>query len=713
LPATCVRSWSEKQAELFAGKTVILLPDCDLEGLKKAGKARDLLTAQGVTVRWCYLPRIGNWEHPKPKDGLDSYDYFQLGGTVSELRSAITEKEIKSTDNEGGSKAPKTKPKKMTPGDFILEHWGDRLRWNELLLQVELDGKVLQDIELLYADVLLEYGYKFPKVLFADTLVCLAKRNSYHPVREYLESLKDTPPIDISNLSRRYFGTTNPLYDLYLKKTLIAAVARIFEPGCKHDSALILQGKQGIGKSTFFSVLGGPFFADGLGDVRDGKDELLVLHRAWLHEWAELETLIGSRASGSIKAFLSRSSDLFRVPYGRATQEFKRACVITGTTNHAEFLNDPTGSRRFWVIPVQTDRIDTETLKAERDAIWAGAIRAYLAGESWWLSPEEARQSTELNQDYQVRDVWENPITRYLETVKETSIDEILDKVLQKPLGQATKADQMRVGAILTRLGWERRRVQRSGLRTYLYFPPALPALPCPTLKNEVGQGSNPDSASISAPVPYLPCLFPEKNKFNNGTASGDVADRENKKSSLTPPEGRAGRAEAQNTGGDNVSGVPYLENAGRAGRAGRAEQDDPPFASLEDAPAAAEVVKAVLKDSDAKFIDIAEVFSWVDRSLWDKLSQFLSPDDVQKIATYFPPALPALKNGGNRKISVGDRVRYVGKEHWQVCGDRVLTVKAIEDGNAIVTSPKWWLDKTVPIADLELVVGRQYVKPS
>jgi hypothetical protein len=146
----------------------------------------------------------------------------------------------------------------------------------------------------------------------------------------------------------------------------------------------------------------------------------------------------------------------------------------------------------------------------------------------------------------------------------------------------------------------------------------------------------------------------------------------------------------------------------------GRAEQDDPPFASLEDAQAAAEVVKDLLKDNKASFTDMAEVFSWVDRSLWDKLSQFLSPDEVQKIATYFPPALPALKNGrntsinggGNRKISVGDRVRYVGKDHWQVCGDRVLTVKAI------VTYPKWWIDKTIPIADLELVVG-QCVKPS
>jgi hypothetical protein len=166
-------------------------------------------------------------------------------------------------------------------------------------------------------------------------------------------------------------------------------------------------------------------------------------------------------------------------------------------------------------------------------------------------------------------------------------------------------------------------------------------------LKNEVGQTSNPDSASFSEPVPYLPYLIPEKNKFIEEADSGSSAVIENKKSTLSPLESRAGRAEAQNTGGESFPAVPYLENGGRAGRAGRA---DPPT---------------------------------------------------------------SLNGGGTRKISVGDRVRYVGKEHWQVCGDRVLTVKAIEGDNAVVTYPKWWLDKTLPIVDLELVVGKQCVKPS
>jgi hypothetical protein len=91
LKAISCRLWTDRHAELLKGKTAIIIPDCDTEGIKKATKTAQLLVKHGVTVKWCCLPRIGSWEHPKTKDGLGSYDFFQLGGTTQELRQAIAD----------------------------------------------------------------------------------------------------------------------------------------------------------------------------------------------------------------------------------------------------------------------------------------------------------------------------------------------------------------------------------------------------------------------------------------------------------------------------------------------------------------------------------------------------------------------------------------------------------------------------------------------
>lgn len=162
---------------------------------------------------------------------------------------------------------------------------------------------------------------------------------------------------------------------------MIGAVARALSPGCKLDTALILQGKQGFKKSTFFKILAGDYFDDSLGAVSD-KDERLKLHRFWFIEWSELESIFKGRDVSQTKAFLSSSIDAVRPPYCRDTQDFARASIIVATTNKDEFLSDETGNRRFWIIPVKK-RIDTKLLRKERNAIWAAAVLAYKSGEQW------------------------------------------------------------------------------------------------------------------------------------------------------------------------------------------------------------------------------------------------------------------------------------------------------------------------------------------
>jgi predicted P-loop ATPase len=258
-----------------------------------------------------------------------------------------------------------------------------------------------------------------------------------------------------------------------LRCTLIGAVRRVFEPGCKHDTACVLLGDQGARKSSFWAALGGAFFSDALGDI-SSKDDLMVLHRSWLMEWAELDHIMGRKHAGQIKSFLSQSTDLFRVPYGKATEAFPRRGIIVGSTNRSTgFLQDDTGNRRFWVIPVtrsETNPIDTPTLLTERDAIWAAAVAAYRAGEPNYLPPELAQQVNHENEGYLVENPWTPAVIHWLEARmlgEHITTERILHEAVEKPIERQTRADQMAVAEILRTLGYQRNRVMLAGQRAW------------------------------------------------------------------------------------------------------------------------------------------------------------------------------------------------------------------------------------------------------
>jgi predicted P-loop ATPase len=181
-------------------------------------------------------------------------------------------------------------------------------------------------------------------------------------------------------LAARYLGTNDPLHAILLKKTLIAAVARAYSPGGKVDTICILQGMQGALKSTFWSVLASKeFFTD---DISSGseKDEVMKLSQYWLLEYAEFETAYRKKEVSALKAFLSRQKDSIRLPYAKDVEDVYRPSIFVGTTNKTEFLHDPTGERRYWVIPVWVKKINKALLLRERDAIWAAARECYRSG---------------------------------------------------------------------------------------------------------------------------------------------------------------------------------------------------------------------------------------------------------------------------------------------------------------------------------------------
>jgi predicted P-loop ATPase len=359
----------------------------------------------------------------------------------------------------------------------------DRIRYNRFSQQIEMDGAVIEGVERFYLS-LAEQGYKVSKELAVDCLIQVAHEHPYDPVALYLEHVAATvKPAYIDGLATAYLRTEDAalnqttIYDHMIRCTLIGAVRRAFEPGCKHDTACVLMGDQGARKSSFWEALGGAFFSDALGDI-SSKDDLMVLHRSWIMEWAELDHIMGRKHAGQVKAFLSQSTDLFRVPYGKATEAFPRRGIIVGSTNRSTgFLIDDTGNRRFWVIPTtctEANPIDTPTLMAERDGIWSAAVHAYRSGDRNYLPAELATIVSEENEAYQVENPWKAPIIDWLNAASnqgvELTSEAILSKAIAKPIERQTRVDQMQVAAIMRELGYGKVRRSAEGGRQWVFI---------------------------------------------------------------------------------------------------------------------------------------------------------------------------------------------------------------------------------------------------
>ena len=246
------------------------------------------------------------------------------------------------------------------------------------------------------------YG-SLPKQLICDALTKVADDRSYNPIRDYLEHLPAWDGIHrIDSLLVVYLGADSSEYTRAVtRKTLIAAIRRIYHPGCKFDYMLVLVGKTGIGKSTLWAKLGGQWFSDSLSleDMRD-KTAAEKLQGFWLLEIGEMQ---GARKAdvNNVKSFLSRQSDNYRPAYGHYVEEHPRSCIIVGTTNEEEgFLRDQTGNRRFWPVYVTGKGTKNvwEMSTDEVSQIWAEAMVLNKKNEPLHLSPELEKIAAEMQQ---------------------------------------------------------------------------------------------------------------------------------------------------------------------------------------------------------------------------------------------------------------------------------------------------------------------------
>lgn len=221
------------------------------------------------------------------------------------------------------------------------------------------------------------------KGIIDDALQEVTQDNKFHPVREYLRGLTWDGECRLDTLFIDYIGAEDTEYiRAVTRKWMCGAVARVMDPGVKFDTAIVLYGSQGLGKSLILERLGRKWFNNSLVDIKT-KDALEQIQGSWIVELAELAPTY-KNDNEIVKAFISRTSDRFRSPYGRRTEEYPRQCVFAGSTNNLMFLKDRTGNRRFWPITGDKDRKaknSWDLSKDEIDQLWAEAFVYWSEGE--------------------------------------------------------------------------------------------------------------------------------------------------------------------------------------------------------------------------------------------------------------------------------------------------------------------------------------------
>lgn len=338
------------------------------------------------------------------------------------------------------------------------------LRMSSLGDVVEYDGKEFKEGPgTAHAAEWLQdhYGFEGGEVCVKSAVFAIAQGRVYNPVKEYLESIRDTHLQKgrvIDTIVETFLGIKKPtdLQRAMVSRFLIGAVARALNPGCKMETALLLVGEQGAKKSTFFNTLFGEWFGDSPIPI-GSKDAPIQMARVWGYEASELEDLTSKRSADSVKQFMATRRDLYRAPFARTAALHPRHTVLCGTTNKATFLTDETGNRRFWILTVPDDWIiKIDEVAAWRDAIWAEALERYEANEPYHFDRADDVLREADTKQYLEEDPWLPIILAWVDgrTAAFTRKDVMADALKLGP-DQMDRIASARVGRTLSRLDFK------------------------------------------------------------------------------------------------------------------------------------------------------------------------------------------------------------------------------------------------------------------
>jgi|GEM_PF-2817256 len=359
----------------------------------------------------------------------------------------------------------------------------DLIRFNELLERIEYarkniisviagPGTPITDTDLILLKVYLakKNHIHFSTQLVFEAVSALADQNKHHPVKQYLESLEWDKTPRLNTWLSAYAGSEDNEYTREIgSKLLVAAIARIYDPGVKFDYMLVLEGNQGIGKSQLLNALGGDWYID-INFGRD-KDMVSAMRMGWIIEISELSG-IGKREVEEIRAFVSRQTDVVRLPYERLTRTYPRKNIFIGTINpdgDNSYLTDSTGARRFWPVPCH--EIKLEEFKRDRDQLWAEAYLRFKGGESLYIKNKSAEFFANFMQEERsIEDVWTEPIKKF---IKQNINNQITALQIAESLGltkdKIESRHLVRIGRVSKKLGGIKRQVRDGKERLWIY----------------------------------------------------------------------------------------------------------------------------------------------------------------------------------------------------------------------------------------------------
>jgi len=309
------------------------------------------------------------------------------------------------------------------------------------------------------------WGLTCERSMLRHAIDLAARARPIHALQSYLDGCAETwdGTLRLDSWCSTYLGAAAALETSWIGRWwLISCVARAFDPGCKVDHVLVLEGEQGARKNTALEALvGDQWYQPELPDLRD-KDAMLALSGAWVVCVDELRAIRAADVERT-KSFLTRRIDRYRLPYGRDVVERPRTAVFAATTNAPQYLTDETGARRYW--PVACGPINVDAIRRDRDQLWAEAVHVYRAGARWWPETDEERAAlADVVEARDVVDEWEARVAREIRGTSETTVGECLTALGLEPCDWRP-ADQHRVRRALVRLGWAERRASRTDRR--------------------------------------------------------------------------------------------------------------------------------------------------------------------------------------------------------------------------------------------------------
>lgn len=391
-------------------------------------------------------------------------------GEVATLEAELDEEKNKTLPDYKGKK-PNTTLRNTV---HVLEHFmeGGLVGFNEFSGRPYflkdtpyggVKGKELADHDdlALVHHIACHYGFEPSQDLCFKAHSFIARKNKFHPVKDYLSRLVWDKKPRLDTWLKNAFKASGP--NEYMRavsrKVLVAAVTRVFEPGCKFDYVTVLEGNQGEGKSMTLGALASqPWFTDSLGDIHN-KDVVDQMAGKWIIELSELASIRG-RENEHVKSFLTRQVDRVRMSYGRRSEDYPRQSIFIGSTNSSEYFTDETGNRRYW--PVKVEQANRVWLAENRDQLWAEAVMRYELGEDIYLSKElEAVAKVEQEKRFEV-DEWEMEIKNIVSkneggesegVFRTTELWRAINTTNMS--GHPSDYDGKRVGRIMKRLGYE------------------------------------------------------------------------------------------------------------------------------------------------------------------------------------------------------------------------------------------------------------------